>query len=186
MPPSLALPLAAQWGGMRRAREALTTTSSKAFETQDRSENAIHFLLSPRVRKDGRHRDLARSDRDPADRFPSALTARREEVLAGALRAGKRKLSVSLLRRSSSEHILPVRRPVRRRFRDAGPPARRPALPSFVLSETNPRAPTLQRAHPSGAQTCASSISRRGAADTQPELPGCCPLGGPPRARARP
>jgi hypothetical protein len=170
---------------MRRAREALTTTSSKAFETQDRSENAIHFLLSPRVRKDGRQRDLARSDRDPADRFPSALTARREEVLAGALRAGKRKLSVSLLRRSSSEHILPVRRPVRRRFRDAGPPARRPALPSFVLSEANPRA-SAPRACPSGAQTCASTSSRLGAADTQPELPDCSPFGDPPRARARP
>jgi hypothetical protein len=51
---------------------------------------SFHFLLSLRARKDGRHRDLARSDRDPADRFPSELTAGREGVLAGALRAGKR------------------------------------------------------------------------------------------------
>jgi len=64
-----------------------------ALETQDRSPVAIHFLFSPRARKDGRHRDSARSDRDTADRFPSELTARREGVLAGASGAGKRKSS---------------------------------------------------------------------------------------------
>ena len=75
---------------MLRAREARALTKAWPTETKDRSQNVVHLLLSLRVRNDGRHRHLARSDRDPADRFPSALTARREGALAGALRAGKR------------------------------------------------------------------------------------------------
>jgi hypothetical protein len=63
---------------MLRARKACGTNMSNALETQDRSQTSIHFLLSPRLRKDGCHRNLARSHRDPADRFPSAAGGKRE------------------------------------------------------------------------------------------------------------
>jgi hypothetical protein len=80
--------------GERASPSASTRGASHEHVQGPRDQRSINpyasLLLFPRVRKDGRHRDLARSDRDPADRFPSELTAGREGVLAGALRAGKR------------------------------------------------------------------------------------------------
>ena len=74
----------------RTRGEALTTSRPSRPKID---QPLLIAPFSPRVRKDGRHRNLARSDRDPEDRFPSKLTARREGVLAGALRAGKRNSS---------------------------------------------------------------------------------------------
>ena len=139
----------------RTRGEALTTSRPSRPKID---QPLLIAPFSPRVRKDGRHRNLARSDRDPEDRFPSKLTARREGVLAGALRAGKRKLSVSLRRRSSSEHTVPVRRPVGRRTRDLGPPARRSALLLQSFRRPTP-APARHRISP--CRSTHESLERR-------------------------
>ena len=84
---------------MLRAREAFATNISWVTETRPRSQTSFHFLYLPWARKDGRHRDSARSHEDPTDRFPPAgLCVVELETSCAGRAAGATRVSQSFRR----------------------------------------------------------------------------------------
>ncbi len=80
-------------GGRRHQGRFASPFGGPSRAPPSRDQPLLPSSLSPGPERDGLHRYLARSDRDLKDRLPSALTAGREGMLAGALGAGEARVA---------------------------------------------------------------------------------------------